>query len=66
MAMPNLTPSAPGKTVVGAGTANYKGYSAVAAGVTYRSDNGKWLVNGAASVTQDGDAGVRAQVGYEF
>lgn len=40
MAMPNQTPSAPGKTVVSAGAANYKGYSAVAAGVTYRSANG--------------------------
>jgi autotransporter adhesin len=52
--------------VVGAGVANYKGFSAVSAGVTYRSQNGHWLVNGAASVTQQGDAGVRAQAGYEF
>ena len=66
MAMPNLMPSSPGKTVVGAGVANYKGYNAFAAGATYRSENGKWLVNGAASVTQNGDAGVRAQAGYEF
>ncbi len=66
MAMPNLMPSAPGKTVVGAGVANYKGYSAVAAGATYRSGNGNWLVNGAASVSQNGDVGVRAQAGYEF
>lgn len=58
--------SSPGKTVVGAGVANYKGFSAVCAGVTYRSQNGHWLVNGAASVTQQGDAGVRAQAGYEF
>jgi len=66
MAMPNLMPSSPGKTVVGAGVANYKGYNAFAAGATYRSENGKWLVNGAASVSQSGDAGVRAQAGYEF
>jgi trimeric autotransporter adhesin len=38
--------SSPGKTVVGAGVANYKGFSAVSAGVTYRSQNGHWLVNG--------------------
>ena len=50
MAMPNLIPSSPGKTVVSAGAANYKGYNALAAGVTYRSENGKRLVNGAASV----------------
>ncbi|WP_213767744.1 YadA-like family protein [Caballeronia sp. dw_19] len=66
MAMPNLMPSAPGKTVVGAGVANYKGYSAFAAGATYRSENSKWLMNAAVSVTPNGDTGVRAQAGYEF
>jgi autotransporter adhesin len=66
MAMPNMTPSGPGRTVVAAGAANYKGYNAVAAGATYRSRDGKMLVNGALSVTQSGEAGVRAQVGYEF
>ncbi|MBN3796171.1 ESPR-type extended signal peptide-containing protein [Burkholderia sp. Ac-20392] len=66
MAMPNMTPSGPGKTIVAAGGATYKGGSAVAAGATYRSRNGNWLVNGAVSVTSIGDAGVRAQVGYEF
>ncbi len=66
MAMPNLTPSQPGKTVVAVGAANYKSGSAVAAGATYRTRDGKWLMNGAVSVTSTGDAGVRAQVGYEF
>jgi autotransporter adhesin len=66
MAMPNMTPSGPGKTIVAAGGATYKGGSAAAVGATYRSENGKWLVNGAMSVTSTGDAGVRAQVGYEF
>ncbi|CAB3677024.1 hypothetical protein LMG24238_02415 [Paraburkholderia sediminicola] len=66
MAMPNMTPSGPGRTIVAAGAANFKGGSAVAAGATYRSTNSKWLVNGAVSVTSAGDAGVRAQVGYEF
>jgi trimeric autotransporter adhesin len=66
MAMPNPTPSAPGKTVVGAGVANYKGYSAIAAGVTHRSANGKWLTSGAVAATPGGDAGVRAHVDYEF
>ncbi|KFL52263.1 hypothetical protein JM78_17080 [Burkholderia pyrrocinia] len=66
MAMPNLTPSQPGKTVVAVGAANYKSGSAVAAGATYRTRDGKWLMNGALSVTSTGDAGVRAQVGYEF
>ncbi|MCA8274957.1 YadA-like family protein [Burkholderia sp. AU30280] len=66
MAMPNLTPSQPGKTVVAAGAANYKSGSALAAGATYRTRDGKWLMNGAVSVTSTGDAGVRAQVGYEF
>ncbi|MBY4685320.1 beta strand repeat-containing protein [Burkholderia contaminans] len=66
MAMPNMTPSQPGKTVVAVGTANFKSGSAIAAGATYRSRNGNWLVNGATSVTSVGDVGIRAQVGYEF
>jgi len=66
MAMPNMTPSQPGKTVVAVGAANFKSGSAIAAGATYRSRNGNWLVNGATSVTSVGDVGVRAQVGYEF
>jgi autotransporter adhesin len=66
MAMPNMTPSGPGRTVVAAGGGTYKGASAAAAGVTYRSLSGHWLANGAVSVTSTGDAGVRAQVGYEF
>lgn len=66
MAMPNLTPSGPGRTVVAAGGGTYKGASAAAAGVTYRSQSGHWLANGAVAVTSTGDAGVRAQVGYEF
>ncbi|MBN3759071.1 adhesin, partial [Paraburkholderia sp. Tr-20389] len=66
MAMPNMTPSQPGNTVVAAGAGTYKGGSAAGVGATYRSRDGKWLVNGAVSVTSTGDAGVRAQVGYEF
>ncbi|KQR74696.1 hypothetical protein ASG35_18365 [Burkholderia sp. Leaf177] len=66
MAMPNLMPSAPGKTVMAAGVGNFKGYGAFGAGATYRSGDGKWLVNGAVSLTGNGDAGMRAQVGYEF
>ena len=66
MAMPNMTPSGPGRTIVAAGGATYKGGSAAAMGVTHRSRNGKWLTNGAISVTSTGDAGVRAQLGYEF
>ncbi|WP_322091888.1 ESPR-type extended signal peptide-containing protein [Paraburkholderia bannensis] len=66
MAMPNLTPSGPGRTVVAAGGGYYMGGSAAAVGVTYRSTNMHWLVNGAASVTSTGNAAVRTQVGYEF
>jgi len=66
MAMPNMTPSGPGRTIVAAGGATYKGGSATAVGATYRSRNGKWLAHAAASVTSTGDAGVRAHVGYEF
>jgi autotransporter adhesin len=66
MAMPNLTPSGPGRTVVAAGGGYYMGGSAAAVGVTYRSANMHWLMNGAVSVTSTGNPGVRAQVGYEF
>ncbi|ALL65885.1 cell surface protein [Paraburkholderia caribensis MBA4] len=66
MAMPNMTPSKPGNTVVAAGAGSYKSGAALGVGATYRSRNSKWLVNGAVSVTSTGDAGVRAQVGYEF
>ncbi|SIO72555.1 Autotransporter adhesin [Burkholderia sp. GAS332] len=66
MAMPNMTPSGPGKTVVAAGVANYKSGSAVAVGGTYRTRDSKWLVNTAISGTSTGDVGVRAQIGYEF
>jgi autotransporter adhesin len=51
MAMPNMTPSGPGRTIVAAGGATYKGGSAAAVGATYRSQKGRWLVNGAVSVT---------------
>lgn len=66
MAMPNLTPNKPGNTLIAAGVANYKGYTAVGLGGTYRSENNHWLVNAAASFTPHGDTGVRGQVGYEF
>lgn len=66
MAMPSIAPREPGRTVVAAGVGNFAGYSAVGAGATYRSRDGAWLVNGALSVTGTGQAGVRAQVGYEF
>ncbi|MGF6604893.1 autotransporter adhesin [Paraburkholderia sp. GAS448] len=41
MAMPNMTPSGPGRTIVAAGGATYKGGSAAAVGATYSSRNGK-------------------------
>ncbi|WP_227875403.1 beta strand repeat-containing protein [Paraburkholderia dokdonensis] len=66
MAMPNLTPSGPGRTVVAAGGGYYMGGSAAAVGVTYRSTNMHWLVNGGVSVTSTGNTAARAQVGYEF
>nr|WP_274389322.1 YadA-like family protein [Paraburkholderia tagetis] len=66
MAMPNLTPSGPGRAVVAAGGGYYMGGSAAAVGVTYRSTNMHWLVNGGVSVTSTGNTAARAQVGYEF
>ncbi|HEY0800034.1 MAG TPA: YadA C-terminal domain-containing protein [Steroidobacteraceae bacterium] len=66
MGMPNSTPSGPGKTMVSAGVANCKGYSAIGAGVTHRSRNGHWVVSGAVSASQSGDARGRAHADYEF
>jgi autotransporter adhesin len=66
MAMPNLTPARAGGTVVAAGSGAYKSGAAAAVGMTHRSRNGKWLTNGAVSITSTGDAGARVQVGYEF
>jgi autotransporter adhesin len=66
LAMPNLTPSAPGRTVAGVGVGSYKSGKAVAVSVTHRSENGRWLVNGGVAATSSGDTGVRAQVGYEW
>jgi autotransporter adhesin len=66
MAMPNMTPSHPGNTVVAAGAGMYKSGAAVGVGATYRSRDDKWLDNGAVSVTSTGDAGVRLQLGREF
>ncbi|MGN4225574.1 YadA family autotransporter adhesin, partial [Burkholderia gladioli] len=66
MAMPALVPSEAGRTIVGAGVGNYNGYTAVAAGVTYRAPDGHWLVHGAGSISGSGMTGWRAQAGYEF
>ncbi|WP_347555212.1 YadA-like family protein [Robbsia sp. KACC 23696] len=66
MAMPNLTPREPGKVIVAAGGASYLGRSAFAAGATYRSRCGAWLVHAAVAVTSRGDPAFRAHVGYEF
>jgi len=52
MAMPNSTPSGPGTTMVSAGVANYKGYSAIGAGVPHRSLNGRWVVSVAIAATR--------------
>ncbi|MFC7634246.1 YadA family autotransporter adhesin [Paraburkholderia humisilvae] len=66
MAMPNMTPSGPGRTVVAVGGANYKSGNAVAVGVTHRSEDSRWLVNAGFAASNAGDMGVRAQVGYEW
>jgi autotransporter adhesin len=52
--------------VVALGVGNFKGYSAVGVGGTYRSENNHVLLNVAAAFTPHGDTGVRGQVGYEF
>ncbi|WP_203224844.1 YadA family autotransporter adhesin, partial [Candidatus Glomeribacter gigasporarum] len=66
MAMPDLTPSGPGHTIVAAGAGSYKSGRALAVGLAYRSYNAHWLINSAISVTSSGDTGLRAHIGYEF
>ncbi len=66
MAMPNLTPSGPGRMVIAAGTGSYKSGRALAVGLTYRSHDTHWLFNSAVSVTSSGNTALRAHIGYEF
>ncbi|WP_153100063.1 ESPR-type extended signal peptide-containing protein [Paraburkholderia hayleyella] len=66
MAMPNLSPSGPGKTSVGGGIANYRGGNAVGVGLAYRTLNNKWRVQGAVSLTSTGSTSSRVQVDYAF
>jgi autotransporter adhesin len=66
MAMPNLSPAKPGSTLVAVGSGGFQGYGAFGLGATYRSPNGRVLVNGGLAYSNSGGTAARVQVGYEF
>lgn len=65
MALGNLPQSwAPGRGIVTAGAANYRGQSAFAAGYSYRTENDRWTVK--AAVSGDVRSGVGGAVSAGF
>ena len=56
----------PGKSLVGAGIASYRGQSAIALGMSAVSDNGKWIVKGSLSRNSQGHTGVAVGAGFQW
>ena len=55
----------PGKSMVAAATANYRGQQALAIGASTISDNGKWVIKGTVNANRK-DAGVSLGLGYQW
>lgn len=55
----------PGKSMVAAATANYRGEQALAIGASTISDNGKWIIKGTVNANRE-DAGVSLGLGYQW
>ncbi len=67
MAMASLPqPYVAGASLTGVGVSNYRGQSAIAAGVSHVSDNGHWVSKLQASTSTQGDTGVSVGVGYQW
>ncbi|MFJ3464407.1 hypothetical protein [Achromobacter spanius] len=67
MAMATLpATSTPGKSMFSLGTALYSGQSAIAMGLSGRSQNGAWAYRASSSSTTDGAIGAAVGVGYEW
>ena len=67
MAMAALpSTSTPGKSMLAMGTSLYGGQSAIAMGISGRSQNGAWMYRASSSSTKDGDIGAAVGVGYEW
>jgi autotransporter adhesin len=67
MAMAALpSTSTPGKSMLSMGTSLYGGQSAIAMGLSGRSQNGVWMYRASSSTTKDGEIGAAVGVGYEW
>lgn len=56
----------PGKSMVAAGAASFKGQTAIAIGLSKISDNGKWVTKITGSANTRGDVGVAIGAGYQW
>jgi hypothetical protein len=56
----------PGKSMVSAGAATYRGQNAVAVGYSRLSDNGKVGIKFSVNTNTQGDTGAAASVGYQW
>ncbi len=56
----------PGKSMVTGGVGAWNGQSAFAFGLSHRMNDGHWTIKAGATVTNYGQAGGSASVGYEF
>ncbi|MBB3261555.1 autotransporter adhesin [Paraburkholderia bannensis] len=59
-------PTAPGKTMVAAGTSHIGGQTGAALGISYVSENNKWVGKLAASSSSQGNTGVTIGGGYQW
>ena len=64
-AIPQVAPSAPGKTAVGAAIATYGGQTAEGLSISHNA-GGKFTVSLGAAVSNGGPALLRAEIGTEF
>jgi autotransporter adhesin len=56
----------PGKSMLAAGAASFKGQTAIAVGLSTISDNGKWVTKITGSANTRGDVGVSVGAGYQW
>ena len=56
----------PGKSMVAAGAAGFRGESALAVGMSSISDNGRWVTKFTGSANSRGQVGVSVGAGYQW
>ncbi|PZQ67315.1 MAG: calcium-binding protein, partial [Variovorax paradoxus] len=56
----------PGKSMLAAGAASFKGQTAIAIGLSKISDNGKWVTKITGSANTRGDVGVSVGAGFQW